>query len=98
YLIEAFGINTEELNDKFQKFMKNEFSKAVQKSEGKSSLEISPIKITKSYLEIFTLQEIAAMAATGVFEKFDSFVKSSLEFISQNIEDEIKTDFDMTLN
>lgn len=97
-LIEAFGINGDELNAKFQKFMTNEFSEILEKSQGKDNLEISPIEVTKSYLKEFTLQEIAAMAATGVLERFDNFVKLNLQFIFQNIEDEVKTDFDMSLN
>lgn len=97
-LIEAFGVSIEELNDKFQEFMTNEFGKAVQKSEGRSSLELSPVKVTKSYLKTFTLQEIAAMAATGMFEKFDNFVRLNLEFIAQNEEDEEEIDFSMKIS
>lgn len=97
-LIESLGISTEELNDKFQEFMTNEFEKVIQKSEGRSSLELNPIEITKSYLKAFTLQEIAAMAATGMFERFDNFVRLHLEFIAQNEEDEEETDFNMTIS
>lgn len=97
-LIEAFGINTEELNDKFQKFMRNEFNEILEKNRGKDSLEVNPIEITKSYLKEFTLQEIGAMAAAGMFERFDNFVKLNLQYINQNIEDDLKIDFDMSLS
>lgn len=97
-LIESFGINTEELNDKFKKFITNELSESIEESEGRSSLELNPVKAAKSYLKTFTLQEIAAMAATGMFEKLDSFVRSLLEFASQSEEDEEEIDFNMTIS
>lgn len=96
-LIESFGVDTEELNDKFRKFMVNEFDKILEKNKGKENLEVKPIEITKSYLKEFTLQEIGAMAATEMFEKFNDFIKSSLEFVVRDIKDELKTDFNTSL-
>lgn len=97
-LIEAFGVNTEELNDRFQKFMRDEFNEILKRNRGKDSLEVNPIEVTKSYLKEFTLQEIGAMAAAGMFERFDNFVKLNLQYINQNIEDDLKIDFDMSLS
>lgn len=96
-IMDAFGINIEELNNKFKKFMTNELTKGLLNSESVDVLEIKPINVAKSYLENFTLQEIGAMAVTGMFEKFDNFIKMSLETIMSGEESEDELNYDIKI-